>query len=398
MQPSDHLPRLRWAGPTAIAYLGLLSGLTTIRLLQADLGAVGGLAWALLAAVVGCWALELSVVRLPTLLLAAATALSVECELFLFDDGVAPLFLLLLLVWTAYTKPRQDNLVALAVSLATLVPWYATVSISVPWTIGIVATWVMLQAMVTQHRTLMQLRAAQQQLTINAAAAERQRIAQEIHDVVAHSLAVTMLHVTGARHILERDPRRASEALAQAEQLGRQSLADVRRSIGLLRHSEAAGFPGTAIGVPLPSAADVARLVADYADAGMDVHISIAGDPQQITGSLGLAVYRIAQEALANAARHAAGATTEVALTIDAARNRVQLRVRDRGAVPVSALAFHHSANEESGMGLPGMRKRAEMLGGVLFAGPDPSGTGWLVECTLPTGLSGANDVPGGKV
>jgi signal transduction histidine kinase len=95
--------------------------------------------------------------------------------------------------------------------------------------------WLLATALATLQRLIVELRAAQADLATQAAAEERRRIAREVHDVIAHTLAVTMLHLTGARHILRRDPERASEALAEAERLGRQSLADIRRTVGLLQ-------------------------------------------------------------------------------------------------------------------------------------------------------------------
>jgi len=263
------------------------------------------------------------------------------------------------------------------------VPFWAQFDISVPWTIGICSMWFALQALIAQRRTLGELRAAQTELATQAAAAERQRIAREIHDVVAHSLAVTMLHLTGARHILQRDPQRAEQALAQAERLGRQSLADVRRTVGLLQTPEASTTGAPPVLTPLPTASDVRRLIEEYAAAGMDVSVNIDGDPCEVPAGVSLAVYRIVQEALANVAKHATHAVTRVDLAIDEVEHLVRLRVRDGGGI--AELAAPERDSTESGMGVPGMRRRAELLGGSLFAGPDPTGMGWLVECTLPT-------------
>src|SRR5438445_750161 len=116
------------------------------------------------------------------------------------------------------------------------------------------------------------------------------------------SLAVTMLHLTGARHILRRDPLRAERALAEAERLGRQSLADVRRTVGLLQDPDASGAPTRPVLAPLPTAADMRSLVDEYASAGMDVELTVEGDANDLAAGPSLAVYRIAQEALANVA------------------------------------------------------------------------------------------------
>ncbi|HEX9372893.1 MAG TPA: histidine kinase [Roseiflexaceae bacterium] len=140
------------------------------------------------------------------------------------------------------------------------------------------------QRLLAEHqRLLADLRAAQAGLARQAAADERRRIAREVHDVIAHSLAITLLHLTGARHVLQRSPQRAAEALAQAEALGRQSMADIRRVVGLLGADPHAGTAA-----PLPSASDIARLVDDFAAAGLDLHATICGDPARLSAAAGL--------------------------------------------------------------------------------------------------------------
>jgi signal transduction histidine kinase len=145
-----------------------------------------------------------------------------------------------------------------------------------------------------------------------------------------------MLHLTAAaRHILQRDPGRAEQALLQAEQLGRQSLADVRRTVGLLRTAADGDVPSPASWAPLPSATCIRGLVEEYAGAGMNVQLAIVGDVCQLPPAAGLALYRIAQEGLANVARHAAGATAQIELVVDDQQDAVHLRVRDSGGIAV---------------------------------------------------------------
>jgi signal transduction histidine kinase len=375
---------LRWARPLAAVYVflvGLLLAWNLVRLKRPP--AVDDAAWLVLAGLLAAWLLELAGLRWPRTVLSVITAAAVAYLVDVFNNGLAPLFLFLLVVWISYTGSRRDSIAAVAVSLLTLVPFWAQFDISVPWTIGICSMWFAIQALIAQRRTLGELRAAQAELTTQAAAAERQRIAREIHDVIAHSLAVTMLHLTGARHILQRDPQRAEQALAQAERLGRQSLADVRRTVGLLQTPEASTTGAPPVLTPLPTASDVRGLVEEYAAAGMDVSLDIDGDPGDLPPGVSLAVYRIIQEALANVAKHATHAITRVELAIDNAQHQLRLRVRDGGGI--AELAAPERDGTSNGMGVPGMRRRAELLGGWLFAGPDPAGAGWLVECTLPT-------------
>lgn len=385
------VPRLRWAVPAAAGYVALVASLVALNLVRiGHPPSFGDLAWLGIAALVVIWLLDLIVLPWPRVIVTLVTATTVAYLVWIIGNGLAPMFLFLLVMWIAYTGSRRDSYVALALSLATLVPFWAQFDISVPWTVGIVSIWLGIQALIAQRRTLSQLRAAQADLATRAAAAERQRIAGEIHDVVAHSLAVTMLHLTGARHILERDPQRAAQALAQAEHLGRQSLADVRRTVGLLQSADAPGSAARAVLAPLPTAADLRALVAEYAAAGMNVCLTIDGDPSELSASVSLAIYRITQEALANVVKHASRAAAEVQLSIDDAQQAVHLRIHDGGGI-AELIAPAPGGNAE-GMGLPGMRRRAELLGGAFSAGPDPSGHGWVVECTLPaTPLPGAD-------
>jgi signal transduction histidine kinase len=148
--------------------------------------------------------------------------------------------------------------------------------------------------------------------------------------------------------------------------------------VGLLADS-AADSTATA---PLPGVRDLEQLAADYHGAGLDIHLSSGGDPACLPAGVSLAVYRIAQEALANAAEHAPGARVDVDVDVDVdvrSGSAVRLRVVNTAARP-GAIGVHSEGG--SGLGLVGMRQRAELLGGSFAAGP--SGDGWLVECSIP--------------
>lgn len=220
-----------------------------------------------------------------------------------------------------------------------------------------------------ERELVRELQQAQAGLAARAQAEERTRIARELHDVIAHSLTVSLLHITGARLAVEEEPAEAAQALAEAERLVRASLDEVRQVVGTLRPD------GSGDGVaPLPGAADVPRLVDGFRDAGADVSARITGDLDAVPGTVGLAAYRILQEALTNATRHAPGAPATVEVRVDA--HTVRLEVDSRGR-PGSG----------SGHGLAGMRERARALGGSCDAGP--SGQGWLVHAELPLGPEG---------
>src|ERR1700736_4344052 len=277
MQHRGQMPRLRWATPAAAVYVVLVAILTASLLLGEGQG-VDKPAWVGLGAAVVPWVLELAGVPWPRIVFSLLVTATVAYLVSTFATVVAPLFLLLLVLWVSYSGSRRESIVTLGLALLSLAPFWDRLDVSVPWTVGVGAFWFAAQALIAQQRTLAELRAAQVDLAVQAAAAERQRIAGEIHDLIAHSLAVTMLHLTGARHILQRDPKRAEQALAEAERLGRQSLADVRRTVGLLQSPDATGSASRPVLAPLPTAADVPMLVQEYARAGMQVELTVQGD------------------------------------------------------------------------------------------------------------------------
>ncbi|WP_280456650.1 sensor histidine kinase [Nocardia carnea] len=241
--------------------------------------------------------------------------------------------------------------------LRTGVPMYA-LGILLGWLVGVMLQYQRLY--LYQERENQNVRAAQ------AAAAERNRIAREVHDVIAHSLTVTLLHVTAARHALttDSDVVEASDALADAERLGRQAMADIRRTVGLLDSGRAAAGPE-------PGADDISDLIDDFANAGVTVRRRVTGELDRISAAVGLALYRICQESLANIAKHAPGAAVEFALEVGA-RSAV---VRVRNQLPPGARIGH-------GTGVAGMRQRAEGLGGRIHIGPEV-GT-WIVRAEFP--------------
>lgn len=225
-----------------------------------------------------------------------------------------------------------------------------------------------------QQRMLMEFQAAQQARAEQAALDERRRVAREVHDVIAHSLSVTMLHLTAARLALQRNPQGAAEALAEAERLGRQSLNDVRRTVGLLRGRDDADGR-----IALPGIAELEDLVAEYRAAGLPVRLAVEGPAETLGPTAGLAVYRIVQESLTNVVKHAAGASATVSL--DLGPGGTVLQIRDSGGLPAAAVVGDRGP-DPGGLGLEGMRERVALLEGEFRAGRD--GSGWLVECRLP--------------
>ncbi|SEP51228.1 histidine kinase [Amycolatopsis saalfeldensis] len=210
-------------------------------------------------------------------------------------------------------------------------------------------------------------RGKQEAVRDQAMLAERQRIAREVHDVVAHSLSITLLHLTGARHGLrtDRDIDEAVAALTEAERVGRAAMADIRRTVGLLAREPA----GTK---PLPDAGDIAELVAGTRAAGLDTRYTEEGDVGAVGAAAGLGLYRIAQESLANVVKHAPAATVAMRLRIEPEQAR--LTVRNRRSSDTRPAG--------DGSGLAGMSARADQLGARLLAGPE--GGDWVVDVTVP--------------
>ncbi|MCF6388522.1 histidine kinase [Mycobacterium sp. MBM] len=228
-----------------------------------------------------------------------------------------------------------------------------------------------------QQQLIVAQRAAQDALAEHAAADERRRIAREVHDVIAHSLSVTLLHLTGARRALQedRDIDDAVDALEDAEKLGREAMADIRRTVGLLDVAPMKIAPE-------PGVDDIARLTDDFARAGLSVTLRTEGSAARISPAVGLALYRIAQESLANVAKHAPDSRATVTLAVSAMR--AELSVVNE--MPVAAPAGARRAPD--GRGVRGMRQRVELLGGVIDIGL--TRTGWAVRAAVPVGESGS--------
>jgi signal transduction histidine kinase len=210
--------------------------------------------------------------------------------------------------------------------------------------------------------------AALQRQAEQATAAERARIARELHDIVAHHLSVIVLQAAGARV-----SGKPAEALEKIENSGRQALAETRRLLGVLRDpGEQTGF------APQPGIGELDALAASVRAAGLPVRLVIDGDPAALPAAVDVSVYRIVQEALTNVLKHAGPTRADV--TIGCSADTVSIEITDNGAAepgqPISA----------GGHGLAGMRERAAVFGGELAAGPRPGG-GFAVRVRLPLGV-----------
>lgn len=201
---------------------------------------------------------------------------------------------------------------------------------------------------------------------------ERNRIARDMHDVVAHSLAVVIAQADGARYAAAVDPAAAAESLQTISSTARSALSDVRMLLTQLRHSEGEG--------PQPTVAELEVLYAQVRAAGLDLRVDVDPTPPgEPPAAVQIAVYRILQEALTNAMRHGAGGSVDVFLSW--LPDRVEVRVRN--PLPPST-AEASGAVRSGGHGLIGMRERAQLIGGTIEVGP--AGGAFVVAATLPIG------------
>ncbi|MCW3843009.1 sensor histidine kinase [Micromonospora yasonensis] len=218
--------------------------------------------------------------------------------------------------------------------------------------------------------------ATQRSLAEQAVADERRRIARELHDVVAHQVSVMGVLATGARRVLRRDPDAADEAMATVEETGRATLRELRRLLDVLR-TDAEQDAELA---PQPGLTAVETLVEQVREAGLPVTLRVDGTPAPLAEGVALAVYRVIQEALTNALKHAGRATALVRLTWTDGFLAVEVTDTGRGPAP---------AADRIGHGLVGMRERVALYGGVLRTGPRPGG-GFRVYARIPLESAGA--------
>ena len=248
---------------------------------------------------------------------------------------------------------------------------------------------VRLEALVDRARQAEVDRDRQAQL---ATAAERARIAREMHDIVAHSLSVIIAQADGGRYAAASDPAAPTRALTTIGEIGRAALTDMRRLLGVLRTEEVRDeAPGTlpatvtpatgavATVTPQPAEGDLEDLVGQLRAAGMRVSLARVGTPRNLPPGAGLTVYRIAQESLTNVLKHA-GPDPSVTVLLAWRPESVLLEVADDGRGAAADSDGH-------GQGLVGMRERTAMFGGTLTAGPRPGG-GFRVRAEIPTPTS----------
>ncbi|WP_354191044.1 histidine kinase [Arthrobacter sp. UYCu712] len=224
-------------------------------------------------------------------------------------------------------------------------------------------------ALVDRADTLLRER---EHLSRIAAAAERNAIAREMHDIVSHGLAVMISLAHGSSEIASTDPARAVDAMRQVAETGRVAVADMRRMLGILNEGNCGGLAGAV--APAPGVGDVPALVELFRSTGLPVVLRSAGVPPADPG-IQLAIYRVIQEGLTNALKHARAATA-VTVHVQFSAEEIMVSVTDDGQ-PETVPADH------AGRGVAGMRERLALYGGTLHAGPLTS-SGWSVTARFP--------------
>jgi signal transduction histidine kinase len=382
--------RLRsWGGTFAMSLAFPVAALVAALLVFATSPFEAGLVIGVIAALVP-WALLAGDVRVGPWLMVVAGVGIPGVLVALYDAPGANFLALLAVAWLAASGESLAAEVTAAVAASIVIPlvyaagdWDEDGEAFVYFATGGLIVWCIGRILRRERRLVAALTEAQDRLAAAASAAERQRIARDVHDVVGHSLTVMLLNVSGARRVLTRDPAAAAEALDRAEQAGRGSLQSVRAIVGLLRTPDEAGAE------PRPGAADIVGLVDTAAAAGLPVRAQVAGDLDAIDPYAGLAAYRLVQEALANVEHHAPGADVVVQVVND--NDRLAVSVRNgpaRHAPPPPA--------GRGGSGLDGMRQRVGAVGGTVSAGP--RGDGWEVEGSIPLERTDATAQPEGRV
>jgi signal transduction histidine kinase len=300
----------------------------------------------------------------PELVTAVVLAVGLPYQLIVPEIGVA--WAGLVALWSlTLTRPPRVSLIGLA---GMLVLAAVTLTVSPAGDVAFamvcsVGVWGLAEA--ARYR-----RAAIREAARRAVSDEQARIARELHDVIAHSVAVIVVQAAAAEDVFDARPDQARVALRSIEEAGRDALRELRRLLGAVR-TDAAGEPVP----PQPGLGQLDELAKPLRVAGLTVVVNREGTPSDLPAGVDLSAYRIVQEALTNTLRHARATAAEV--TFRYHNDALEIEVVDDGHAPPAR------AGAETGFGLIGMRERAALLGGSLEAGPTAHG-GYRVHALLP--------------
>ncbi|MBB3078354.1 sensor histidine kinase [Streptomyces violarus] len=334
--------------------------------------------------------------RLPEKMLLLATAVGVAQLITDVERGPADFALLVIVYTVAAEGARWASRFALGAGLCAAplaqLRWTSdqtgvagNIVLAVLETVPFALAWVLGDSIRTRRAYFAQLeeratrlekeREAQSKVAV---AAERARIARELHDVVAHNVSVMVVQADGAAYVLDAAPDQAKKALETISSTGRQALAEMRRLLGVLRtgeHQEAGEY------VPQPDVQQIEDLVEQCRTSGLPVDFKVEGTPRPLPSGVELTAYRIVQEALTNTRKHGgpnAGASVRLVYFDDG----LGLLVEDDGKGAPHEL-YEEGGFDGQGHGLIGMRERIGMVGGTLDAGPRPGG-GFRISALLP--------------
>jgi signal transduction histidine kinase len=370
----EEAPR-SWGGTFAMSLAFPVAALVVAALVFATSSFEAGLVFGVIAALVP-WVLIAGDIKVPPWIMVLAGVGIPGALVVVYDAAGANFLALLALAWLA---AGGESLAAEVVAaLGTIaIPivgavgdWDGEGEAVIYFGTGVLITWFIGRIIRRERELVAALTEAQDRLQVAATAAERQRIARDVHDVVGHSLTVMLLNVSGARRVLGSDPAAAAEALDRAEQAGRGSLQSVRAIVGLLRTPDEVGTQS-----PRPGAADIVGLVDMAAASGLPVRAEVLGDLRAVDPYAGLAAYRLVQEALANVEHHAPGSDVVVRVVVNGVRLSVSVHNGPARRPPPAPAG-------RGGTGLDGMHQRVAAVGGTVSAGPE--GDGWVVEGSIP--------------
>ncbi|WP_426500220.1 sensor histidine kinase [Streptomyces sp. D54] len=335
--------------------------------------------------------------RAPEKMLLLAILVGVVQLVFDVRPGIGDFALLVITYTVATVGERWASRLALVCSLSAAAlsqlrweaepggSWPQVVFVTIIMTVPFVLAWVLGDSLRTRRAYFDQLeeraarlereREAQSKVAV---AAERARIARELHDVVAHNVSVMVVQADGAAYVMDAAPDQAKQALETISSTGRQALAEMRRLLGVLRTGDA---PESGEYVPQPDVEQIEDLVAQVRQTGLAVDFKVEGTPRPLPSGVELTAYRVVQEALTNTRKHGgpdAGASVRLVYFDDG----LGLLIEDDGRGAAHEL-YADGGADGAGHGMIGMRERVGMVGGTLDAGPRPGG-GFRISALLP--------------
>jgi signal transduction histidine kinase len=340
--------------------------------------------WVTLFAVVGAVGLLFSrdaPFVAPLVTAAALSAAVAVSDATALQDAAAPfLVAVLFLPWCLATYNERPRAIAGLVAMEVLGVWvnvnwdgsfwdffFVGLFMALSWTVGFVLSRRAAQALELTERARL-LESEHREAAYRAVAAERQRIARELHDVIAHSVSVMTVQTGAVRRLLLPEQETERQALETVEATGREALTEMRRLVGLLR--EQGAMPEFS---PQPGLSTMADLLETVRSAGLPVELVVDGTPRDLPPGIDLAAYRVVQEALTNALKH--GGTAHAWVSVHWREDELELEVANDGK--------GDGDGSGGGHGLVGMQERVSLYGGTLDSGPRDGG-GYVVRVRLP--------------